>query len=457
MRERVLSDLAAVVRGELRGDDVRVTSVVVDSREAVQGSLFVAMRGARSDGHRFVHDAFRRGARAALVREAGGIRGSLVRVTDTGRALLALAADERAGLSTTVVGVTGSAGKTTTKDFTAAVLSSRFQVHASPASFNNEIGVPLTVLGAPPETEALVCEIGAGAVWEIARLCRVARPVVGVVTNVGLAHVATFGSPQRIAQAKAELVGSLPADGLAVLNADDPVVRAFASRTRARVVTYGASGRADVRAEQVVLDPVGRAAFTLVANGGQERVTLPLPGEHMVSNALAASACGISLGVSPAECAAALRSATVSPWRMELFTTPARLRVLNDAYNANPASMAAALRAARAASNGGRCIAVLGCMAELGDASLGEHERVGRLAADLGIDRLITVGEEARAIASAAIARGMRSEDVVAVDEPEDSIGAVLEAVHPGDLVLLKGSRVAGLESVAEALRTSPL
>src|SRR5437773_1233724 len=231
MRSMRLSDIARVTGGALRGPDVPVSRVVVHSSRAGAGAVFVALRGHRTDGHRFVAEAHRRGATAALVERDLGWDCSLAVVSCTGDALLALAAFEREELGPTVVAVTGSTGKTTTKDMSARILRTNFVTHASPASFNNQVGVPLTILGAMVGTEVLVCEVGAGVVGEIASLCRVARPRIGVVTNVGLAHVETFGSPQNVARAKAELPESLPRNGVAVLNADDPIVASYAGRT----------------------------------------------------------------------------------------------------------------------------------------------------------------------------------------------------------------------------------
>ncbi len=455
MRDRRLSDVARAVGGRVAGDDVTVRAVAVDSRTAAPGALFVAIRGENQDGHRFVPDAFANGAAAALVERDDTLGGPGVIVGDTGRALLDLAADERRSLVATVVGITGSTGKTCTKDFAASILRTRFDVLANPASFNNEVGMPLTLLAAGPATEVLVCEMGARGVGHVARLCRVARPSVGIVTNVGVAHMELFGSRENIVRAKAELVEALPADGVAVLNADDPVVRRYARRTPARAVTFGVAEDADVRAEDVVLDGDGRASFALVAGGVRERVELAVPGAHMVTNALAASAGGIALGVTPAECATALKDAHVSAWRMETFTTADGVRVVNDAYNANPTSMEAALKALRwMARPPARAVAVLGHMAELGPIAREEHERVGELVARLGIDRVITVGPQARTIALAAVREGVEPDAVRSVDDAAGVPAVVRGWLRPGDVVLVKGSRVVGLERFAEALRS---
>ena len=452
MIPRRLSEIALAVAGRLEGPDAAIETVVTDSRTAARGSLFIALRGERLDGHAFVADAFANGASAALVE--GPVDGTAVVVGDTGRALLDLAADERRrAAGAKVVGITGANGKTSTKDLAAAVLAQRFRTHASPASFNNEVGLPMTLLGAPEGTEVIVAEMGARREGDVALLCEVARPDVVVVTNVGLAHMEIFGSAEAIERAGAEPVLSLSEDEVAIVNADDAVVRSYGARTRARVMTFGIDAHADVRARDVRLDPEARATFTLEAGGDRETVELAVPGEHMVANALAAAACGIALGMSAAECAAALKGARVSAWRMERFTSPDGVLVVNDAYNANPESMAAGLKAARWVARGRRLVAVLGHMAELGDISLEEHERLGELVVRVGVERLLTVGEPARAIARAALREGLLPEDVASYDDPDAAVADVRGWTREGDVVLLKGSRVAGLERVAETLR----
>ncbi|GIU96763.1 MAG: UDP-N-acetylmuramoyl-tripeptide--D-alanyl-D-alanine ligase [Actinomycetota bacterium] len=455
MRPRRMSEVAEAVGGRLEGADALVDHVTIDSRQVRPRALFVALAGERTDGARFVDDAFARGAAGALVpeRAPATASGPCVRVASTGEALLRLAADERARSEAVVVGITGANGKTSTKDLAAAVSSRRFATHASPASFNNEIGVPLTLLGAPPATEVIVAELGARHVGDAALLCTVARPRIVVVTNVGVAHLEVFGSWEAIVEASAEPVEALGPDGVAVLNADDPVVIGYASRTRGRVRTFGRSAEADVRGQDVVLDDQGVASFELLACGERTRVRLAVPGEHMVANALAAAAVGVELGVPLASIADALAVARIARWRMEVFTTAQGLRVLNDAYNANPESVAAALRTARWIARDGRLIAVLGRMAELGPISDEAHEDVGALAARLGVETLVVVGEDARAIAAAAEREGLGPDDVVLVNDVETAARVVRDRARPGDVVLCKASRVVGLERVAEALR----
>ncbi|MFB3738700.1 MAG: UDP-N-acetylmuramoyl-tripeptide--D-alanyl-D-alanine ligase [Candidatus Velamenicoccus archaeovorus] len=446
--------MAACVGGRAIGAHACVRRVVIDSRDAGPGALFVALPGTRTDGHRFVDAAYARGAAGVLVGRSEPVGGRpAVLVADPGAALVRLAACERRALEATVVGITGSVGKTTTKDLAAAVLGRRFAVTASPASFNNQLGLPLTVLAADERTEVLVCEIGAGVVGEIASLCEVARPHVGIVTVVGPAHVETFGSPAAIARAKGELVESLPPSGLAILNADDPVVSRFDRRTRASVLRYGQGAAADVRAEDVRLTADARAVFRLADGMKSAEVELRIPGRHVVTDALAAAACGLALGVPLDDCAEGLGTAAAPPGRMQVLEGAGGIVVWNDAYNANPTSVTAALHAVGALSNGAGRIAVLGPMAELGRTSRIEHERIGRLAARSGLARLIAVGPEGRWIVRGAVGSGMRSDRASWSSGVEEALREVRRAVRPGDVVLVKASRAVGLDRLAEALR----
>jgi UDP-N-acetylmuramoyl-tripeptide--D-alanyl-D-alanine ligase len=450
--ERRLSEIASAVRGTLRGPDGVVSRVETDSRAVGPGSLFVAIDGGRLDGHAFVGDAFARGAVGALVHRPR-IDGTVIQVPDTGRALLDLAADERDRMTgTRVVGITGSNGKTSAKDLAAAVVGTRLRTHASPASFNNEVGLPMTLLRAEPGVEVVVAEMGARREGDVRLLCDVARPDAVVVTNVGTAHLGIFGSWDAIVRAGSEPVEWLGPNGTAIVNADDAVARAYADETDAAVITFGLDPGADVRAEDVELGPDARATFTLWSAGEREPVELAVPGDHMVSNALAAAAVGRWAGVTLAECAAALKGAGVAHWRMETSTGASGIVIVNDAYNANPESMAAALKAARWMAKGERLVAVLGHMAELGPVEFEEHERLGQLVVRIGVERLITVGERARTIARAAIREGQLPEDVASYEDPSQAAADVRAWVSPGDVVLVKGSRVAGLERVAEAL-----
>ncbi len=430
-----------------------VGPVVIDSRQVVPGSLFAAFAGERADGHDFAAKAVADGAVAVLAARPLGV--PAIVVDDVTAALGALARFVIARLGVDVVALTGSSGKTSTKDLIAQLLERIGPTVWPEGNLNNEIGLPLTALRAADGTQHLVLEMGARGIGHIRYLAGLTPPRIGVVLNVGTAHIGEFGGREQIAQAKGELVESLPPDGVAVLNADDPLVRAMAGRTRARVVRFGEAPEADVRAEDVRLDPKGRPQFTLRTPSGCAAVNLRLYGEHHVSNALAAAAVAGELGMPVEEIASALSSAgTLSHWRMEVVERPDGVTVVNDAYNANPDSMRAALRALVAmVGQGGRTWAVLGEMAELGGDSLAEHDAVGRLAVRLNVSKLVTVGGQAAAwLDMGAKNEGSWGEESVHVSDAETAIDLLRDQLRPGDVVLVKASRSVGLERVAQAL-----
>jgi UDP-N-acetylmuramoyl-tripeptide--D-alanyl-D-alanine ligase len=451
-----LAEIAAAVDGRLvdgaRPDLTVSGPVATDSRDAAAGGLFVARRGENLDGHDFADTAIRAGAVAVLGERPVGHPAIIV--PDSTQALARLAHEVFNQLHTAaVVGVTGSSGKTSTKDLIAELIGRMGPTIAPVGSFNNETGLPLTVLRADESTRYLVIEVGARGKGHIASLCRIAPPNIGVVLNVGSAHLGEFGSRSAIAEAKGELVEALPDDGVAILNADDPLVIAMRSRTVARVVTFGEAKDADVRAVDVRLAHDARASFRLVTANGSADVELRLHGAHHVSNALAAAAVASELGMDVERIAAVLSSAEPrSHWRMEVRERGDGVTIINDAYNANPESMAAALRALTAISADRRAWAVLGKMAELGPASHQAHKNVGRLAVALGVARIVVVGNEASGVRDGALAEGMSEEEVVLVpdlDVARSVLGAQLRA---GDVVLVKASRSAGLERLALAL-----
>lgn len=444
--EQVARISGGAASGESRGE---VTGVSVDSRAVRGGDLFAALKGDIFDGHDFVDHALRAGAAAALVsRPPPAAPGPLVVVPDTLQALARLAAWNRDVLDPIVVGITGSTGKTSTKDLLAAIVSRKFRTVAADRSSNNEIGVPLTLLKARSATEVVICELGARGAGQIRSLCDYVRPQVGIVTNVGVTHYEQFGSRRAIADAKGELIRSLPEGGTAVLNADDGLVAGMGRRAGIEVLTFGGSPNATVRFEHVRLDRLGRPTFRLVFGVRGVHVELAASGAHQVANAAAAAAAGVALGLSLDECRAGLEQALLSPWRMEVQAAGGVV-VVNDAYNASPASTEAALTTCvKMVPPGGRLIAVLGHMAELGELERAEHERIGALAAGL-VSRLIVVGERAGGIAVGARASGAAA--VALVPDAE----AALEEVGipgPGDVLLVKASRVARLERVAEGL-----
>ena len=455
-----LAEIAAITGGVLDLADpgtVVTGPVVIDSRRAGPGGLFAALPGERVDGHDFAPAATAAGAAVVLASRPLPERLPAIVVPDVTAALAALA---RAVLDKlpdiTVAGITGSSGKTSTKDLTAQLAERLGPTVAPEGSFNNELGLPLTVLRADSSTRYLVLEMSARGPGHIAALCEVAPPRIGAVLNVGRAHAGEFGSLDGVAKAKAELPEALPADGAAVLNADDPRVLAMAARTAARVVTFSTdrAAAADVKAVDVRLDDLGRASFRLLMPGGIAPVTLNLHGAHHVPNALAAAAIAAELGmdtpaIADALCAAAARS----KWRMEVRERSDGVLVVNDAYNANPESMRAAIEAlAQMTRDGRRGIAVLGQMAELGDIARESHEEAGRLAARAGVAALIAVGEEARPVLDGARAEGGWRGAAITVPDARTAVDVVGNLLRPGDVVLVKASRAAGLTEVAAGL-----
>jgi UDP-N-acetylmuramoyl-tripeptide--D-alanyl-D-alanine ligase len=450
-----LSEIAAVVGGGVvdAGDgSATVTApAFLDTRAPERGGLFLAVRGERVDGHDFAVTAVEAGAVAVLGLRATGV--PTVVVDDPVAAIGRLARHVLDTLGTTVVALTGSQGKTGTKDFLAQVLAPGGATIATEGNRNNEIGVPLTVLRATPETRFLAVEMGARGVGHIAELCAVAPPRVAAVLNVGTAHVGEFGSREAIAQTKGEIVEALPADGTAVLNADDPLVAAMAPRTSARVVTFGTAG--DVRWRGLDLDELGRPSFELGYDGTWSPVRLLEAGAHQVPNAAAAAAMAHAAGVGWPEVVEALATArSLSAWRMALHERSDGLVVVNDAYNANPASMDAALDALAAIGERGgrRTVAVLGEMLELGDSSAADHVAVGEHAAGLGIDVLVTVGAAAEAIADGARRTPGWSGEAVLTAGREQASAWLRQNALARDVVLVKASRGAALEHVADVL-----
>ncbi|NNH72155.1 UDP-N-acetylmuramoyl-tripeptide--D-alanyl-D-alanine ligase [Nocardia uniformis] len=486
MIEMTLREIADVVGGTLHDcpdPEVTVTGAVeFDSRRIGSGDLFLALPGERTDGHDFAAKAVAAGAVAVLAARPVGVPAIVVEPRSSGPSraialahdtdgsgaavLEALAKLARASVNRlvaagalTVIGVTGSSGKTSTKDLLAAVLAPLGPVVAPPGSFNNEIGHPWTALRANAETRFLVLELSARGPGHIRALTEIAPPSIGVVLNVGVAHLGEFGSREVIAQTKGELVEALPSTGLAVLNADDQLVSAMSARTSARVVQVGLSTGADVRASNVVMDDQARASFTLHQGERTVEVSLAVHGEHQVGNALAAAAVALECGANLATIAAALSGANaVSERRMDVRTRPDGVTVINDSYNANPDSVRAALKALVTMSKSGadsrRSWAVLGEMGELGEESVIEHDRIGRLVVRLDVDRLIVVGQgrPLRALWQGAVQEGSWGEESLLVPDIESAIALLDDEVEAGDIVLVKASKSVGLWTVAEHL-----
>ncbi|MDT5217763.1 MAG: UDP-N-acetylmuramoyl-tripeptide--D-alanyl-D-alanine ligase [Mycobacterium sp.] len=496
MIDLTLAQLADIVGGELvdvspaDADRIRISGTVeFDSRAVTPGGLFLALPGARSDGHDHAAAAIAAGAVAVLAGRPVGVPAVLVKPgndavaeADSGasvlehdvdgsgaavlRALALLAgavAAELVAAGLTIIGVTGSSGKTSTKDLLAAVLAPLGEVVAPPGSFNNELGHPWTVLRATTDTDYLILELSARHPGNIAALAAIAPPSIAVVLNVGTAHLGEFGSREAIAATKAELPQAVPASGVVILNADDPVVAAMADQTAARVVRVARSSDADVWADDVTLDELARPRFTLHAAGAQTDVSLAVHGDHQVSNALCAAAVALECGASLDQVAAALDTAgPVSRHRMQVHTRDDGVTVVNDAYNANPDSMRAGLKAlAWMAKSGGpepgqkrKSWAVLGEMAELGDDAIAEHDSIGRLAVRLDVSRLVVVGtgRSMSAMHHGAVMEGSWGSEAVMVADADAALALLRAELQDGDVVLVKASNSAGLGALADAL-----
>ncbi len=445
-------DQIAQFAGAVRqgGDGGRlVTHLSTDSRTLQPGDLFVALRGDNFDGHKFVDQAEQRGAVGAVVEEtwSGKVSPnfSLLRVADPLVAYQQIAAQYRRSLGIKVVAITGSNGKTSTKDFVASVLARRFRVTKTEGNFNNHVGLPRTMLEATAQDEVGVWEIGMNHPGEIAPLAQLAQPDVAIITNIGIAHLEFMGSREAIAREKGDLAASLGTSGTLILNSSDEFGEAIAQRTAARVVFAGLE-RGDVQAREIVQTASG-AEFSILEGAHHCHAVLPVPGLHMVQNALLAVAAGRVFGLSLEECAAGLAAAPLTRARLQIKTIR-DVQFIDDSYNANPDSTKAALRTLAELETDGLRIAVLGQMTELGAESERGHEEVGRVAASLGIDQLIALGEGAAAIAAAARAAGLTNSRVVG--SAGEAAKLLRAETHPGDLVLVKGSRSARTEQVLE-------
>jgi UDP-N-acetylmuramoyl-tripeptide--D-alanyl-D-alanine ligase len=496
MIELTVAQIADIVGGELSdisaqaAAELHVTGTVeFDSRKVTPGGLFLALPGARVDGHDHAASAVAAGAVAVLAarpvgvpaivvrpvppaaRRGGGLAGVLEHDNDgSGAAVLAALAKLAAAVAAelvagglTIVGITGSSGKTSTKDLLAAVLAPLGEVVAPPGSFNNELGHPWTVLRATASTDYLILELSARHPGNIAELAAIAPPAIGVVLNVGTAHLGEFGSREAIAQTKSELPQAVPRSGVVVLNVDDPAVAAMAEATAARVVRVSRETRADVWAGPITLDEVARPQFTLHSGAGDVDIRLAVHGDHQVSNALCAAAVALECGATTEQVATALAGAgPVSQHRMRVSTRPDGITVIDDAYNANPDSMRAALQALAWIARGGggaaprRSWAVLGEMAELGEDAISEHDRIGRLAVRLDVSRLVVVGlgRSMGAMHHGAVMEGSWGGEATSVADAAAALTLLRAELQAGDVVLVKASNAAGLGALADSLIT---
>jgi UDP-N-acetylmuramoyl-tripeptide--D-alanyl-D-alanine ligase len=462
MDPRTFEQIAALVGGKLHGVGTgKVTKVVTDSRSIRPGDFFVALRGEHFDGHAFLQAVREAAAAGALVSERNvHLNGfTQIEVPETLVALQRLARAYRKQLRLKAIGITGSSGKTSTKEMLAAVLGERFSVIKTIGNYNNHIGLPLTVLGASETDDFGVFEMGMNHAGELAPLCEIAQPDASVITNIGTAHIGHLETREAIAAEKAVVAEAVPAEGFVVLNANDRFTDWIASRCQARVVRAGLN-RGDVKAQNIEQRVKG-ATFTLARGKRTTQVLLPVHGEHMVSNACLAAAVGLEFGLTLEECAAGLAKTTIPGNRLKVQSL-GPLVVINDAYNANPDSMVAALKTATQFSVKGRRVAALGRMGELGKESEAAHRRVGRAVAEFEFDYLVTVGDEARLIGEAASSAGLKSAE--RVDTHEQAVEALLNYLEPGDLLLVKGSLssamdrvVHGLEAVFHRAKWKPL
>ncbi|HXV37932.1 MAG TPA: UDP-N-acetylmuramoyl-tripeptide--D-alanyl-D-alanine ligase [Myxococcota bacterium] len=438
-------DRAALVRG-----------VSIDSRSVERGELFVAIVGAKHDAHEFIPDAVARGAAGLVVErgralpETAGL--PTIAVADTTRALGELAAGHRSAFAGPVVAITGSNGKTTTKEMCASILSVTAPCHRTPGNLNNQFGLPLTLLGRDEAARSIVVELGMNHRGEIAQLVEIAKPTIGVITNIGTAHIEFLGSREEIAREKGDLIAGLPSSGAAVLNADDPLALAQRSRTRARVIRFGVGPDAEVRAARVERVDGRGQRIELVTPYGSGVALVPGLGATTAINALAATAAALAAGASLADVIKGLADHTGAKGRFERRDLRGGGVLIDDSYNANPQSMEAALRALAELKGAHRAVAILGDMGELGATSEAAHRELGRLVRALGIDVLIALGERARAIAASALDAGMPHDRVSVASDPVDAGRRAVEFLQEQDTVLVKGSRSMRMERVVEAI-----
>jgi UDP-N-acetylmuramoyl-tripeptide--D-alanyl-D-alanine ligase len=459
------SEIASITGGNLINgpEEMAIKNVSLNTRTLRRGDLFIPLKGEKFDGHKFIADALLRGACGFLSEHwndeikkslGGHFRRSTMAiiVEDTLLALHALAKYIRGKLDVEVIGITGSTGKTCTKDMISNVLSQEFNIVSTEKNYNNEIGVPLTVLKADQKTQFLVVEMAMRGLGQIHELTEIVHPKIGLITNVGKTHFELLGSEEKIAEAKSELIRAIPSDGVIILNADDKWSENLRKLARAPVVTYGISKTAHIRAEDIKVDVLGRPSFKMISDKNVLSLDLPFPGRHNIYNALATYAVASELGLSQASVKKGLETCVFSEMRMQVFTTPDGITVLNDAYNANPTSMKAALVTLGDMAEKKRKLAVLGDMLELGTLAEMAHFEIGELVKDLNVDLLITVGSKSKRIVEGALSKGMNSRLIFQCQTTEEAAKVLVEKVKPGDVILVKASRAMELERVINVL-----
>ncbi|MCL6519233.1 MAG: UDP-N-acetylmuramoyl-tripeptide--D-alanyl-D-alanine ligase [Armatimonadetes bacterium] len=452
-----IQEVIAATGGDLLGGDAsaKATGVSIDTRTLKPGDLFFALRGERTDGHAYVDEAIKKGASGIVIAENSCLPKAdvpVVGVSDTLWALGDLASYYRSKFDVRVVAITGSVGKTTTKEMTASVLSRKWNVLKNAANFNNEIGVPLTLFQLDRTHEMVVLEMAMRGLGEIRRLSQIAKPHIGVITNIGISHIERLGSQGAIAEAKSELLSELPPDGIAILNAEDGYFEFLKHRFAGRIISFGSCKSADVIGARIKQAACGRYEFVLVVEGAAIKISIPVLGRYNVYNALAAAATGYALGVDLRLIREGLENFTPPAMRMELVRSRAGYVVLNDAYNASPASTLAALRTLQSLGGYKRRIAVLGDMLELGDYAPKAHKDVGAAAVETGVDMLIAVGELARGIAEGAQMRGLSDSAVQWFPDSLHAAEYLKKQVTNGDAILVKGSRAMKMEEIVRIL-----
>lgn len=456
-----IETIAKIMNGTIYGEGVKgeIAVVSTDTRKLPPGALFFALRGEKYDGHDFIEQAWEKDARAvvisdpALVTKHQSAGQLMILVDDTLKALHRLARAYRERFQIPVIGITGSNGKTTTKDMVGAVLAERINLLKTEGNYNNEIGLPLTLLQLEREHQAAVLEMGMRGLGEIAALCAVAKPTAGVITNIGITHYELLGSVENIAKAKGELLEHLPADGFCLLNREDSWSLRLSGLCRGKVVYFGFSPEAHIRGTELKHTARGMS-FILEVGSKRAVVHLPVPGEHNVLNALAAAGVGTELGLELEEIAAGLAKVKLSAMRLATLKGLQGSIIINDTYNANPSSTKASLNILLSRKKQ-RAIAVLGTMRELGEIAEEEHRLVGEYAARLGVDYLLTVGEMASSIAAGALAAGMPPNRVFTFQGNEETKQYLAGLLAPGDVVLVKGSRAVRMEEIVEHISWS--
>lgn len=458
MQKLGLNEIVEATKGELIFGDLSkgISGICTDSRKVAEGNLFIPLKGENFDGHAFIEDCFKKGATASLTSEvADGINAvegkALIKVEDTLAALGDIARYYRGLFDIPLVGITGSVGKTSTKDMIACVLQQKFNVLKTSGNFNNHIGLPLTVMNLERDHEAAVLEMGMSGLGEISYLTKIAKPRIAVITNIGMSHIEKLGSKQNILKAKMEIMEGLPDDGIVILNGDDSLLYGLKGFLKYKTIYYGTEEGLDLQAYNIKSMGESGICFEVTIGNNDYKVNIPVPGTHNVSNALAAIAVGLNMGMPVESIIEGI--ASYSPANMRLNIVGSKgYKVINDAYNASPQSMESAIDVLKDTCEGNRTIAVLGDMLEMGEWAYKAHVGVGKYVASKDISYLVTVGENGRSIAKGALEAGVPSERVFSFDDNDGAKKFLKSFVKEGDYILIKGSRGMKMEEIAQDL-----